>query len=100
MGFQAFVNIDEDGFIFATAMTPGNEHEINSLTKLLDGSEDMLFADSAYSSQKIRDWMVQNDIKDRVPRKGYRNKNLLRMTALATPKSASQGGASRRSSAT
>ena len=53
-GFQAFVNIDEDGFIFATALTPGNKHEINSLTGLLDGSEDMLFADSAYSSRKIR----------------------------------------------
>ena len=75
-GFQAFVNIDEDGFIFSTAMTPGNEHEINSLTGLLDGSEDMLFADSAYSSQKIRDWMVENDITDRVQRKGYRNRKL------------------------
>ncbi len=57
-------------------MTPGNEHEINSLTGLLDGSEDMLFADSAYSSQKIRDWMDENDIKDRVQRKGYRNRKL------------------------
>lgn len=75
-GFQAFVNIDEDGFIFATAMTPGNEHEINSLTKLLDGSEEMLFADSAYSSQKTRDWMADNRIKDRVQRKGYRNRKL------------------------
>ena len=52
-------------------MTPGNEHEINSLTKLLDGGVDMLFADSAYSSQKIRDWMDKNNIKDRVQRKGY-----------------------------
>ena len=75
-GFQAFVNIDEDGFIFATTMTPGNEHEINSLTKLLDGSEDMLFADSAYSSQKIRDWMSDHNIRDRVQRKGYRNRKL------------------------
>jgi IS5 family transposase len=88
-GYQAFVNIDDpsrgfqtnpcraaDGFIFATTMTPGNKHEINSLTKLLDGNEDMLFADSAYSSQKIRDWMEDHGIKDRVQRKGYRNKKL------------------------
>ena len=54
LGFQAFVNIDEGGFIFATALTPGNKHEINSLTGLLDWSEDMLFAASAYSSLKIR----------------------------------------------
>jgi len=75
-GFQAFVNIDENGFIFATALTPGNKHEINSLTGLLDGSEDMLFADSAYSSQKIRNWVNENNIKDRVQRKGYSNHKL------------------------
>ena len=75
-GFKAFANIDEDGFIFATAMTPGNEHENKSLTRLLDGSEDMLFAGSAYSSQKICECMDTNDIKDRVQRKGYRNNKL------------------------
>lgn len=75
-GFQAFVNIDEDGFIFATALTPGNKHEINSLTGLLDESEDMLFADSAYSSRKVRNWMNENNIKDRIQRKGYRNRKL------------------------
>ena len=70
-GFQTFVNIDEDGFIFATALTPCNKHEINLLTGLLDGSGDMLFADSAYSSREIRNWMNENNIKDRVQRKGY-----------------------------
>ena len=70
-GFQAFVNIDEEGFIFATALTPGKKHAINSLSGLLDGSEDMLFADSAYLSRKIRNWMNENNIKDRVQRKGY-----------------------------
>mgnify|MGYP006427481897 FL=1 len=48
-GGQAIPNIDEDGFIFATAMTTSNEHESKSLARLLDGSENMLFADSAYS---------------------------------------------------
>ena len=100
MGFQAFVNIDEDGFIFATVMTPGNEHEIKPLTRLLDGSEDMLFADSAYSSQKFGEWMDENDIKDRVQRKVYSKKNLLRMTAPTTSKSASKECASRRYPAT
>jgi transposase, IS5 family len=46
------------------------------LTGLLDGSEDRLFADSAYSSQKIRDWTAEEDIKDRVQRKGYHNRKL------------------------
>jgi len=75
-GYNAFLNVDEDGFIFASSLTPGNEHEINSLTDLLDGSEEMLFADSAYSSRKIREWMAENNIKDRIQRKGYRNRKL------------------------
>ena len=36
----------------------------------------MLFADSAYSSRKIRNWMNENNIKDRVQRKGYSNRKL------------------------
>ena len=99
-GFQAFVNIDEDGFIFATALTPGNKHEINSLTGLLDGSEDMLFADSAYSSQKIRNWVNENNIKDRVQRKGYSNHKLPPKTAPATSKPVSLEAVSRRYLAT
>ncbi|KLN61834.1 hypothetical protein WH96_05970 [Kiloniella spongiae] len=75
-GYQAFVNCDEDGFIFATALTPGNRHEINSLTDLLYGSEAALYADSAYSSQKVREWMTERGITDQVQRKGYRGRTL------------------------
>ena len=38
-GFKAFANIVKAGFIFAMALTLGNEHESKSLTRLLDGSE-------------------------------------------------------------
>ena len=75
-GYQAFSNCDENGFISATALTPGNEHDINSLTKLLDGSEDMLFADSAYSSAAICDWVFDHTITDRVQHKGYCKRKL------------------------
>jgi hypothetical protein len=46
----------------------------------------MLFADSAYSSRKTRNWMNENNIKDRVQRKGYRNRKLSPKTAPATSK--------------
>ncbi|MEH6633544.1 MAG: transposase [Halopseudomonas aestusnigri] len=52
-GYQEFVNCDEDGFIFATALTPDNKHEINSLTGLNDGSDPALYADRTYSSQNF-----------------------------------------------
>jgi len=45
----------------------------------------MPFADSAYSAQKICDRMVENDIKDRVQRKGYRNRTFKpKLTAIDT----------------
>jgi len=31
-------------------------------------NEDMLFTDSACSTLKIRDWLVENDVKDRAQR--------------------------------
>ena len=71
-GYNAFVNCDEDQFIMATAVTPGNWHESRSLHDLIDGSEAMLMADSAYSSAATRAWMDAHDVHDRVQRKGYR----------------------------
>ena len=72
-GYNAFLNCDEDQFIMATAVTPGNWHESRSLHDLIDGSEAMLFADSAYSSRATRAWMEAHDVHDRVQRKGYRS---------------------------
>jgi hypothetical protein len=38
-GFKAHINVDEDGFIKATAFTVGNVHVSNHFTELLSGDE-------------------------------------------------------------
>jgi hypothetical protein len=43
-GFKAFVNINEDRFIFATALTPVNKHNI----------------------KKSTNWTNENNLKDHV----------------------------------
>ncbi len=43
---------------------------------LLLGDEIALYADAAYSSQKIRDKLKRFGIKDQIQRKGYRGKPL------------------------
>jgi IS5 family transposase len=47
-GFKAHINVDEDGFIKATAFTAGNVHDSNHFTELLSGDESAVYADSAY----------------------------------------------------
>ena len=46
-GFKAHANVDEDGFIKATAFTAGNVHDSNNFTDLLSGKESEVYADSA-----------------------------------------------------
>jgi IS5 family transposase len=46
---KAHANVDEDGFIKATAFTAGNVHDSNHFTELLSGDESAVYADSAYS---------------------------------------------------
>lgn len=75
-GWQAFVNADEDGFIHATAITPGNRHEITALHRLMRGGERQLYADAAYSAGWVRRALARAGVDDRVQRKGYRNRPL------------------------
>jgi IS5 family transposase len=75
-GWQAFVNSDEDGFIHATALSPGNRHEIRSLPRVITGGESQLYADAAYSAGWVRRALGRAGVADRVQRKGYRNRPL------------------------
>jgi IS5 family transposase len=72
-GYQFQVNADEDGFIHAQTVTPGNAHEIRSWEGLMTGGETELYADCAYSAQETRDILAARGVTDRVQRKGYRN---------------------------
>ena len=46
-GFKAYANVDEDGFIKATAFTAGNVHDSNNFTDLLSGKESEVYTDCA-----------------------------------------------------
>lgn len=75
-GYQYQVNADEDGFIHAQTVTPGNAHEIRSWEGLMTGGETELYADCAYSAQETRDTLAARGVADKVQRKGYRNRPL------------------------
>ena len=72
-GFKAHANVDEDGFIKATAFTAGNVHDSNHFTNLLSGKESAVYADSAYKSQKHDEWLEDHHVDNKVVERAYRN---------------------------
>jgi IS5 family transposase len=71
--FKAHANVDEDGFIKATAFTAGNVHDSNHFTDLLSGKESEVNADSAYKSKQHDDWLEDHYVKNKVVDRAYRN---------------------------
>jgi IS5 family transposase len=65
-GFKAHANVDEDGFIKATAFTAGNVHDSNHFTDLPSGKETEVDADSAYKSKKHDDWLEDYHVNNKV----------------------------------
>jgi IS5 family transposase len=72
-GFKAHANVDEDGFIKATAFTAGNVHDSNHFIDLLSGKESEVYADSAYKSKKHDDWLEDHHVNNKVVERAYRN---------------------------
>lgn len=75
-GYSIHTGVDEDGFIHRQTVTAGHVHDSKKTDELLLGDESALYADAAYSSQKLRDKLKVFGIKDQVQRKGYRNSPL------------------------
>jgi len=75
-GYKAHVNVDEDGFIKAVDYTPGNEHDSQSLVKLLTGGEEQLYADKAYASAGHDKLLAKRNTGNRILHKAKRKQPL------------------------
>jgi IS5 family transposase len=75
-GYKAHMNVDEDGLIKSTNYTPGNVHDSNGFTELLDGDESAVYADSAYASEQHEQWLATHKVESRIIKRAYRNKPL------------------------
>lgn len=72
-GYKAHINVDEDGFILAEHLTPGNVHDSQVFESLLTGDETAVYADSAYKSREHDALLQEKGIKNRVLNRAYRN---------------------------
>ena len=71
-GWNACVNADEDNFIHAVEVTPGNEAEVTSLPDLMTGGEVSLYADKACIDPNTRALIAARGLADHVERRGAR----------------------------
>ncbi|MBM4208414.1 MAG: IS5 family transposase [Gammaproteobacteria bacterium] len=74
--YKAHVNVDEDGFIKAVDYTPGNEHDSQSLEKLLTGTEEQVYTDKAYASTGHDKLLAKRNTGNRILHKAKRNQPL------------------------
>jgi transposase, IS5 family len=75
-GYKAHVNVDEHGFVKAAEYTPGNEHDSQSLEKLLTGGEEQVYADKAYASAAHDKLLAKRNTGNRILHKAKRNQPL------------------------
>lgn len=57
-------------------VTPSSTHDSQVIEDLINEDDSILYADSAYSSEKIETYLKHKNIKSKVIKRAYRNKKL------------------------
>ena len=73
-GFKAQMKVDEDGFVSSVITTAGKVHDSQCLEDLLTGAETAVYADSAYTSVRHDDLLKQQNLKNGILKRAYRNR--------------------------
>lgn len=78
-GYKGHIAIDEDsGVIKTVEFTKASLHDSSAFDKLVDYSEEAIFADKGYANKARRKKLQRENIFDGILSKGYRNKPLSR----------------------
>ena len=70
------MKVEEDGFVSSVITTAGNVHDSQCLEDLLTGAETAVYADSAYASVRHDDLLKQQNLKNGILKRAYRNRPL------------------------
>jgi IS5 family transposase len=78
-GYKGHIAIDEDSEVIKTLeFTKASFHDSNAFDRLVDYSEEAIFADKGYANNARRNKLSRRNIFDGILSKGYRNKPLSR----------------------
>lgn len=76
-GYKDHINADEKTkLITKYSVSSASAHDSTEIENLIDKTDNRLYADSAYRSQKIENFLKDNNCESFVHEKGYRNKPL------------------------
>jgi len=76
-GYKDHIAADQKTkFITNFVVTPASTHDSQTITDLIDEDDKVLYADSAYKSKDIEEYLQENKVKSKVIQRAYRNKPL------------------------
>ena len=76
-GYKDHVNADQKTKIITKyTVTSASVHDSQAVEDIVDGSDTILYADSAYKSEEIEAHLKENKVKPKIIKRKYRNKPL------------------------
>ena len=76
-GYKDHVNSDQKTKIITKyTVTPASTHDSQAVKDIIDESDSVMYADSAYKSEEIDEYLQKKNVKEKVIKRKYRNKPL------------------------
>ena len=76
-GYKNHIKVDRQGkLIQGWQATPANTHDSQAMKSLVESTDGKLYADSAYNSWLILDWLTTKGIDPQINERAYRNRPL------------------------
>ena len=76
-GYKDHISVDQKTKVITNyTVTPSSTHDSQAIKDLINEDDNALYADSAYKSQEIEDYLKENNVKSKIINRAYRNKSL------------------------
>ena len=76
-GYKDHISVDQKTKVITNyTVTPSSTHDSQAIKDLIDENDNTLYADSAYKSKEIEEYLQENKVKSKVIQRAYKNKPL------------------------
>ena len=73
-GYKDHISVDQKTKVIINyTVTPSSTHDSQAIKDLIDKNDNILYADSAYKSNKIETYLKDTNVKSKVIQRAYRN---------------------------
>ena len=86
-GYKDHISVDQKTKVITNyTVTPSSTHDSQAIKDLINEDDNALYADSAYKSKEIEDYLKENNVKSKIINRAYRNKSLSNKQHKQNPK--------------